>query len=143
MTGILLNIKNGSLGLGSLGRSENLLYSIWFWIAIIEFFVVLFLITKLLTKKKLDFDFYGLQKDKLKNAKSTSIDMNDLMNNINGSKDLYKNLSRACHPDKFLNTDMYKKAEEIFQEITLNKRNYKRLVELKNEAIRELQITIK
>lgn len=140
---ILLNIKNDSLGFGSLVRSENLFYSIWFWIALIEFFVVIFLIRKLLTKKKLDFDFSALPKDKLKNAKSTSIDMNDLMNNINGSKDLYKNLSRACHPDNFLNTETYKKAEEIFQEITLNKRNYKRLVELKNEAIRVLQITIK
>lgn len=43
-----------------------------------------------------------------------------------------------CHPDKFVNTSKEKIAEEIFQEISKNKRNYEELVMLKDSAINEL-----
>jgi curved DNA-binding protein CbpA len=69
--------------------------------------------------------------------------MNSLMDSINGSKDLYKELSRVCHPDRFTNSDKQKNAEEIFQEISKNKRDFNKLSELKKRVIAELNINLK
>jgi hypothetical protein len=50
-------------------------------------------------------------------------------------------LKVKCHPDRFA-TDAEKNviAENIFQEITKNKTNVKRLIELKEEAKQKLNI---
>ena len=69
--------------------------------------------------------------------------MVNLMNSINGSKDLYKQLSRICHPNRYINSDKRQVTEEIFQEISKNKRDYKKLSELKQRAITELNINLK
>ncbi|MBK6902420.1 MAG: hypothetical protein IPH04_06325 [Saprospirales bacterium] len=75
-----------------------------------------------------------MSKNKIKNIGSTNIDMNNLMNSIHGSRELYKELSKACHPDKFINTDKHKIAEEIFQNISMDKRNYEKLLAHKERA---------
>lgn len=113
--------------------------SIWFWIALVEFLVIVILIINLFRKNsnsKYDLEHIN----EIKKARTTNIDMDDLMGNINKSKDLYKELSRVCHPDKFINSEFEKKAELIFQEITKNKRNYKSLLELKERAKEELNL---
>ncbi|MCH3884774.1 hypothetical protein [Tenacibaculum aquimarinum] len=69
--------------------------------------------------------------------------MDALMNNINSSKLLYKELSRVCHPDRFVNSDKQKIAEEIFKNISKNKRKFKELEILKERAINELKIKFK
>ncbi|EIJ38117.1 hypothetical protein JoomaDRAFT_1097 [Galbibacter orientalis DSM 19592] len=114
----------------------------WMWIAIGELIIIIALFLKLKTKKK-QLAFGGLTKNKVRKAKEVDVDMGDLMNSINNSKNLYKELSRSCHPDRFINSNKQKKAEEIFQEISENKRNFKKLMELKQEAITELNIKIK
>lgn len=113
----------------------------WFVIAIIEICIILFLLYKLSKGKK-----NALLNDKfseLKNAKSSDIDMSDLMNNINSSRDLYKQLSKKCHPDRFLDEILKAKADKIFQEISRHKRNHKRLTELQKQAEKELNIKFK
>ncbi|HLU86830.1 MAG TPA: hypothetical protein VKZ44_03675, partial [Taishania sp.] len=90
--------------------------------------------------KKSELEFSDLPKEKLKTAKSTSIDMDNLMNSINGAGELYKELSRKCHPDRFVKSDKQSLAEEIFQEISKNKRNFKALQDLKVRAKNELEI---
>ena len=137
MQQILLQIESGSLA--TLSQSESLLVSTWFWIAIAEFLIIVLLVIKL-KKKKPNQTFYDLPKDKIINAKSASIDMDNLMDSINGSRNLYKELSKACHPDKFINTEKQKIAEDIFQDISKDKRNYEKLLAHKERAKNELNI---
>ena len=114
-------------------------FSIWFWISIIEFATILVLIIKLLKKNKNVF-FNDIPHDKLKKAKKKKIDMNNLINSINNSGILYKELSKKCHPDQFINSEKHMIAQEIFKEISKNKRNYDELNRLKERAIKELNI---
>jgi leucyl aminopeptidase len=139
MTQIILQIKSDSLAVATASSSSGLLSSTWFWIAIVELFIIIFLLVRL-KKKKTELAFSDLPKDKMKNAKSSLIDMDNLMNSINGSRDLYKELSKACHPDKFVNTEKQKIAEDIFQEISKDKRNFEKLLAHKERAKNELNI---
>jgi len=139
MTQILLQIKSDSLAMATTSSSNGLLSSTWFWLSIVEFIFIIFLLIKL-KKKKTELAFSDLPKDKMKTAKSSNIDMDNLMNSINGSRDLYKELSKACHPDKFVNTEKQKIAEDIFQDISKDKRNFEKLLVLKERAKNELNI---
>lgn len=117
-------------------------FSIWFWIALIELLIIAYLIFKP-NKKKSELAFGDLSKKKIRNSKKSEIDMSNVMNSINGSKKLYKELSRSCHPDRFVNSDKQLVAEEIFQEISKNKRDFNKLTELKEKATKELNIKFK
>ena len=122
--------------------TTSFLTSAWFWIALIEFAIIVFLVFRL-RKKGEKLTFGDLSKDKIRNAKKSDVDMDNLMNSINGSQELYKQLSRTCHPDRFINDNKQKLAEEIFQEITKHKRDFNKLTELKEKAITELDIKFK
>jgi preprotein translocase subunit SecF len=116
--------------------------SIWFWIVVIELVFITYLLFKL-WKKNSKLKFNDATNAEVHNAKKSDIDMDNLMNSINGSKDLYKELSRACHPDRFINTDKQKMAEDLFQEISKNRRDYEKLNALKQIAITNLNINFK
>lgn len=141
MRQIMTIIQNESLVKESIANSNSIITSIWFWISLVEFLIIIFFIIKLL-KKKNNLAFSDLSKEQLKKAKSTNVDMDNLMNSINGSKELYKTLSKTCHPDRFINSDKQNLAENIFQEISKNKRNYNKLIALKQRAINELNINL-
>lgn len=113
----------------------------WLLFSIFELIVILILIYKLKSKKKVLNSVDNFQE--LKHAKKSNIDMADLMKSINHSKDIYKELSKKCHPDRFEDEIEKTKAEEIFQKITRNKHDYKKLQELKALAIKQLNITFK
>jgi hypothetical protein len=121
-------------------EQASIFKSIWFWITIIEFLVIIFLVYKLFSNKKVS-NFTELEVNQLKKSKGTKINMDNLMDSIHNSKGLYKELSRKCHPDRFINDPKQKIAEEIFQEISKNERNFEKLTELKLRAINELNIT--
>lgn len=142
MKNILLQVKPDSVVAETISNTDSTSFSIWLWIALFEFAIIAFLLFKL-KKKGNDLKFGDLSKDKIRNAKKSEVDMNNLMNSINGSKDLYKELSRTCHPDRFINTDKQKLAEQIFQDISKYKRDFKKLTELKERAITELNINFK
>lgn len=119
--------------------SNNFLKSFWFWLAMLEFILIILLILRLLSiSKNNSFSKPGQQV--IKESKGIEIDMSNIMNSIHGSANLYKELSRKCHPDRFVNTDYEKIAEKIFQEISENRRNYEKLIELKHKATTELNI---
>ncbi len=125
-----------------LSTPDSASISIWFWIALLELLCIVILI--LYSRKRKDnLKFGDISKEKLRNAKKSNVDMDNLMNSINGSKTLYKELSRACHPDRFINSDKQKIAEEIFQAISKNKRDFKKLSELKQRAVEQLKINFK
>ena len=112
--------------------------SIWVWIAAIEFVLIVLLLLKLYRQKGKKFDLLEVKKSDLK--KSGNIDMNNLMNSIHHSRELYKELSKNCHPDRFVNTPKQEIAEEIFQKISRNKRNYEQLMFIKEEAKNKLNL---
>jgi hypothetical protein len=77
-------------------------------------------------------------KSKVEDAKEEFFD--DLFLDINKSKPLFKELSRKCHPDKFIDPVKKQKAESIYKEITEHKHNYNMLIQLKQRATEELDI---
>jgi hypothetical protein len=114
--------------------------SIWFWITIIELVIILILVYKLKSKTNIP-ELSDLEAKNIIKSKTKNIDMDNLMNSIHNSRTLYKELSKKCHPDRFINDPKQKNAEEIFQEITKNERNFEKLNLLKSRAIIELNIT--
>ena len=112
--------------------------SIWFWIAIIEFVILVFVGVNLKKKPKLDFSH--ISKKEIIKLRSNEIDMNNLVDSINYSQRLFHELSKKCHPDSFIRNDQKEIAEQLFREISSNKRNYHKLLELKQKAIDELNI---
>lgn len=115
-------------------------FDLWFIISMIQVLIIIVLLYKnqKLIKTNLKDDKFS----ELKNAKKADINMGSLMENINLSKDLYKKLSRSCHPDRFQDEQIKNKADKIFQEISKNQRNYQKLVELKSKAEQELNINL-
>lgn len=117
-------------------------HSLWFWLSIIEFLVIFFLIYKIKSKKELAI-LSDLDIESIKKAKGNKIDMDSLMDNIHNSRNLYKELSRKCHPERFVNDERQVLAEEIFKEISENERNHEKLSILKLRAENELKINFK
>jgi hypothetical protein len=133
----LLKSKAGN-EIVQVGQS-SILESVWFWIAITELLIILFLFYKIKSKKN-NSQLSDFEKNNIKNSKKKEIDMDNLMNSIHNSRTLYKELTKKCHPDRFINNPMQQKSEEIFQEITKNERNYEKLNSLKLRAENELNI---
>lgn len=80
------------------------------------------------------------KKQKIKDLQKTPIDMKNIMDDITKSKALYKILSSKCHPDRFTDESIKLKADVLFQEISLNRNNYSKLLELQKEASINLHI---
>jgi len=114
-------------------------HQIWFWISLILFIILLIIISRnFIQRPKTLFD----KSKELKESTKNNVSMSALMDNITKSGELYKQLSKMCHPDRFVNNPKQAVSEEIFKEVTRNKRNYQELVCLKNRAINELNINI-
>ena len=113
--------------------------NIWFWISIIEFLFIVFLFYRLYRKTE-KLSFSDLSDDDLKKARNEKIDMGNIVNSINMSRNLYKELSTFCHPDRFVNSPKQPIAEDIFKEVSKHKRNYKELLQLKERATKELEV---
>lgn len=135
----ILLIQTDTTKVATLHSSNSIWTSFWFWVAIIEFVIIIFLLIRQ-KHKNTDLAFSDIGKEALKNSKTANIDMDNLMNSINIAGELYKELSRKCHPDLFVNMPNQKIAEEIFQEISKNKRNFEKLSALKQRAINELNL---
>jgi len=108
----------------------------WMWLAIAEFGIIAILILS----KKLKPKDTARQKFKDESLRQ-DIDFGNIINSSFNSIQLYDELKVKCHPDRFP-TDKEKNiiAENIFQEISKNKNNVKRLLELKEEAKEKLNI---
>lgn len=79
--------------------------------------------------------------DQLRNEmKNQDVNLYDVMLDINNSQELYKILCRKCHPDKFINAEYHDEIEELYKEISKNKRNYSKLLELKEIASMKFNI---
>ena len=129
-----INVANKAISkVSETDESTNL----WMWIALVEFGIIIYLILKEKFKSKVS----AKQQFKSESLKQ-EIDFNNIINSSFNSVQLYDELKVKCHPDRFP-TDKEKNliAENIFQQITKNKTNVTRLLELKAEAIQKLNIT--
>lgn len=110
----------------------------WMWIAILELVIITILLLFLARRRKES----GKTKFKTESLRQ-NIDFDNIINSSFHSIKLYDELKVRCHPDRF-STDREKNAiaELIFQEITKNKTNVKRLLELKEEAKQRLNINL-
>ena len=115
--------------------------SIWKYVSLVQFGVIAYLAYKLYRNKP-QTQFNDISRETVKEAASKELDMENVVNSINKAKPLYKELSKKYHPDKFANSDKHESALEIYQKITKNKRNYSKLLELKELAEEELDIKI-
>lgn len=70
--------------------------------------------------------------------KKEEVDMGNLMDSINKSSQLHKELASKYHPDRFLDEDKKSLAEELMKDINGNRTDYKKLLELKEKAINNL-----
>jgi hypothetical protein len=120
----------------SIVQESNEQINWWLWIAIIEFVLIIFLVIKQKIKPT-----DALKQKFRKESMEQEIDFNNIINSSFNSKQLYDELKVKCHPDRFP-TDNEKNiiADNLFQEITKNQNNAKRLIELKEEAKQKLNI---
>jgi len=110
--------------------------NIWLWIAIIEFLIIIYLLFFKKNKRILS------TKEKFKKeSKDGDIDFGNIIKSSFHVKPLYNELVVKCHPDKFpIDSEKNKIALELFQEISKNKTDYKKLIELKEIAKVKLNI---
>lgn len=116
----------------SFGSGNN----IWLWIAIIEFVIIVFFV---FPKRKKDDKATLFRKEALEKE----VDFDNIMNSSFNATALYNELKVKCHPDRFVSdSEKNEIANSIFQEIVKNKTNYKKLLELKEEAKIKLNIKL-
>jgi hypothetical protein len=109
-------------------------------VAFVEFLIIIALVINIKKKRPQLSDEELAQRKTIKDAKGADINMKDLIDSINKSKALYKQLSSNCHPDRFTAEDIKEKANALIQRITENKNNYAVLQQLKSRAEKELNI---
>ena len=110
--------------------------NLWMWVAIGEFAIIIGLILATRFKRKPN------AKQQFKDESlAQEVDFNNIINSSFHSNELYDILKVKCHPDRFpTDPKLNGIAEKLFQEITKNKTNVKRLQELKIEAKQNLNI---
>lgn len=112
---------------------------LWKYVSIVQIGVIAYLAYKLYSDKPKT-HFNNVKRETVKEAASKEFDMENVVNSINKAKPLFKELSKKCHPDKFANSEKHETALMIYQNITDNKRNYGKLLELRELAEEELDI---
>lgn len=70
-----------------------------------------------------------------------TVDFSNVINSSFQAKALYDELKKQCHPDKYKDEALNAEATEIFQLLVKHKYDYKKLLELKERAIRNLKIS--
>ena len=79
-----------------------------------------------------------------KESLGKSVDFDNIFDSSFHSVELYNELKVKCHPDRFpMDKEKNKMADMLFQEVSKNKYNVKRLLELKEQAMRDLDINFK
>ncbi|MDR1347503.1 MAG: hypothetical protein LBJ63_03605 [Prevotellaceae bacterium] len=77
------------------------------------------------------------------NVLAGEIDFDNIIKSSFQAKQLYDELKKKCHPDLFPNdAEKNSTANEISQAVSKNRHNYKKLLELKEQAKQQLNINI-
>ena len=114
--------------------------NLWMWISIFEAICIIVLLLILLVSQN---KYTEIQRQFKANAQKEDVDFNNIIVSSFHAGDLYNQLKKVCHPDRFSsNPELMSKADNLFQQITQNKHDLKKLQELKAEAMKELHINI-
>ena len=85
----------------------------------------------------------SIQKGAIERIKKEEIDFSSMFAAINNRAEieqLFKSLSRRCHPDVYVsNPDKMALAEELFKKVMANSTNYEELVELEKTIYEKLE----
>ena len=131
---VLTDTLQGVAGAVTTGNFQE--SDVWFYIAMVEFVIIFFLLL---------FGFRRgttrVEKQKLRESIKSDVDFQNIINSSFHATEIYNELKVKCHPDRFIgDVEKNATANRIFQEVTKNKMNYKRLQELKKEAEESLGI---
>ena len=131
---VLTDTLQGVAGAVTTGNFQE--SDVWFYIAMVEvviiFFLLLFAFRRGTTR---------VEKQKLRESIKSDVDFQNIINSSFHATEIYNELKVKCHPDRFIgDVEKNATANRIFQEVTKNKMNYKRLQELKKEAEESLGI---
>ena len=121
---------------GQMQQTSSTGINIWLIVTIVEFAVIVYL---LLTKLNIS----NSKKAQIKNEvmQEGSIDFSNVLNNAFNSKEIYDDLKKKCHPDRFVDdAEREAIANELFQRITQNQHNIDNLRKLREEAVQKLGI---
>lgn len=112
--------------------------NLWVWISIFEAICIIGLLLILLRSRNKHTEIHRQFKV---NAKKENVDFDNIIASSFHAGDLYNELKKVCHPDRFSsNPELMSKANNLFQQITQNKHDLKKLQQLKEMAIKELHI---
>jgi len=79
---------------------------------------------------------FGKKKDNRPNE--VPIDYANLFTSMDKGQHLFDQLRVRCHPDRFVGTNRYELAEEIFKQVQANSTDYDALLTLKDRIDKEL-----
>ena len=131
---VLTDTLQGVAGAVTTGNFQE--SDVWFYIAMVEFVIIFFLL--LLAFRR---GTTRVEKQKLRESIKSDVDFQNIINSSFHATEIYNELKVKCHPDRFIgDVEKNATANRIFQEVTKNKMNYKRLQELKKEAEESLGI---
>lgn len=123
--------------INNISSSSPAAQNIWFWIAIVEFLLIVASVVAINRKRK------NVSKSELKKKviAEGKIDFSNTMMSAFHSQKLYDQLKVKCHPDRFIqNPKLNAIATTLFQQIVENKNNYNKLLEIQEKASKQLNI---
>ena len=133
-TGRSIDTLQGVAGAVTTGNFQE--SDVWFYIAMVEFVIIFFLLLFAFRRGTT-----RVEKQKLRESIKSDVDFQNIINSSFHATEIYNELKVKCHPDRFIgDVEKNATANRIFQEVTKNKMNYKRLQELKKEAEESLGI---
>ena len=131
---VLTDTLQGVAGAVTTGNFQE--SDVWFYIAMVEFVIIFFLLLFAFRRGTT-----RVKKQKLRESIKSDVDFQNIINSSFHATEIYNELKVKCHPDRFIgDVEKNATANRIFQEVTKNKMNYKRLQELKKEAEESLGI---
>ena len=131
---VLTDTLQGVAGAVTTGTFQE--SDVWFYIAMVEFVIIFFLLLFAFRRGTT-----RVEKQKLRESIKSDVDFQNIINSSFHATEIYNELKVKCHPDRFIgDVEKNATANRIFQEVTKNKMNYKRLQELKKEAEESLGI---
>ena len=131
---VLTDTLQGVAGAVTTGNFQE--SDVWFYIAMVEFVIIFFLLLFAFRRGTT-----RVEKQKLRESIKSDVDFQNIINSSFHATEIYTELKVKCHPDRFIgDVEKNATANRIFQEVTKNKMNYKRLQELKKEAEESLGI---
>ena len=131
---VLTDTLQGVAGAVTTGNFQE--SDVWVYIAMVEFVIIFFLLLFAFRRGTT-----RVEKQKLRESIKSDVDFQNIINSSFHATEIYNELKVKCHPDRFIgDVEKNATANRIFQEVTKNKMNYKRLQELKKEAEESLGI---